>query len=75
VVLLGLVQLVFIANLVWTLARGRRVADNPWRATTLEWTTTSPPPENFETLPQVRRGPYDYSVPGAVEDFVAQDRA
>jgi cytochrome c oxidase subunit I len=75
VVLLGLVQLVFIANLVWTLARGRRVADNPWRATTLEWTTTSPPPpENFETLPQVRRGPYDYSVPGAVEDFVAQDR-
>jgi cytochrome c oxidase subunit 1 len=76
VVLLGLVQLVFIANLVWTLARGRRVAENPWRATTLEWTTTSPPPpENFGTTPRVRRGPYDYSAPGAVEDFVAQDHA
>jgi cytochrome c oxidase subunit 1 len=76
VVLLGLVQLVFIVNLVWTLARGRRVAENPWRATTLEWTTTSPPPhENFETMPRVQRGPYDYSLPGAAEDFVAQDRA
>jgi cytochrome c oxidase subunit 1 len=75
VVLLGLVQLVFIGNLVWTLARGKRVAENPWRATTLEWTMTSPPPrENFETLPQVRRGPYDYSAPGETEDFVAQDR-
>jgi cytochrome c oxidase subunit 1 len=76
VVLLGVVQLVFLANLVWTLARGRRVPENPWRATTLEWTTTSPPPhENFATLPQVRRGPYDYSSPGVAEDFVAQDRA
>jgi len=76
VVLLGCVQLLFIANLVWTLARGQRVARNPWRATTLEWTTTSPPPHgNFETLPQVRRGPYDYSLPDAVEDFVAQDCA
>jgi cytochrome c oxidase subunit 1 len=76
VVLLGLVQLVFIGNLVWTLARGKRVAENPWRATTLEWTTTSPPPhENFETLPRVRRGPYDYSPPGVAGDFIAQDRA
>jgi cytochrome c oxidase subunit 1 len=76
VVLLGLVQIVFIANLVWTLARGRREAENPWRATTLEWTTTSPPPrENFDTMPRVWRGPYDYSAPGVVEDFVAQDRA
>jgi len=76
VVLLGVVQLVFIANLVWTLARGRRAAENPWRATTLEWTTTSPPPhENFDTPPQVRRGPYDYSPAGAIDDFVAQDHA
>jgi len=76
VVLLGFVQLVFIANLVWTLARGRRAAENPWRATSLEWATTSPPPHgNFETLPEVRRGPYDYSVPDAADDFVAQDCA
>jgi len=76
VVLLGLVQLVFIVNLVWTLARGRRVGENPWRATTLEWTTASPPAHgNFETPPEVRRGPYDYSVPDAVDDFIAQDRA
>jgi cytochrome c oxidase subunit 1 len=76
VVLLGATQLVFITNLVWTLARARRTVENPWRATSLEWTTTSPPPaHNFETTPQVHRGPYDYSLPGAAADFVAQDRA
>jgi len=70
---LGTVQIFFIANLVWTLVRGRRTAENPWRATTLEWTTTSPPPHrNFPVLPVVVRGPYDYSVPGAAEDFLPQ---
>ena len=75
-VFLGATQLVFIANLVWTLARAKRTSENPWHATSLEWTTTSPPPaHNFETTPQVRRGPYDYSQPGAAEDYVMQDRA
>jgi cytochrome c oxidase subunit 1 len=76
VLILGSAQLVFVGNLVWTLARGRRTVENPWRATTLEWTTTSPPPaHNFGAMPQVVRGPYDYSLAGAAEDFVLQDRA
>src|SRR5437762_11088056 len=43
-VLLGAVQLLFMANLFWSLWRGKRTDANPWRATPLEWTTTSPPP-------------------------------
>jgi cytochrome c oxidase subunit 1 len=74
-VLLGAVQIVFVVNLVRTLLRGARVGDNPWRATTLDWTTSSPPlRENFAALPRVRRGPYDYSLPDEAEDFVPQDR-
>ena len=74
-VFLGVVQLVFIVNLVWSLARGRRASDNPWEATTLEWTTSSPPPhDNFAVAPIVCRGPYDYSVPGAGTDFLPQTR-
>ncbi len=70
---LGLFQLFFIVNLVWSIWKGRRVDDNPWRATTLEWATASPPPHgNFAAMPTVRRGPYEYSVPGAPRDFVAQ---
>jgi len=62
-------------NLVWSRSRGPRAADNPWEATTLEWTTTSPPPhENFHVMPSVHRGPYDYSVPGARADFLPQSQ-
>ena len=72
-VFLGVVQVFFVVNLVWSLARGRRVSGNPWNATTLEWATPSPPPhDNFATTPVVHRGPYDYSVPGAPQDFVLQ---
>jgi len=71
--LLGAAQLFFIANLVWSIRKGARTNDNPWRATTLEWMTTSPPaPHNFSATPAVRRGPYDYSVPGMTEDFAPQ---
>jgi cytochrome c oxidase subunit 1 len=48
---------------------------NPWQATTLEWAATTSPPlghGNFEVLPVVYRGPYDYSVPGAVSDWIPQ---
>jgi cytochrome c oxidase subunit 1 len=70
---LGAVQLFFVVNLIWSLRRGERTNDNPWEATTLEWTTTSPPPhDNFAVPPAVHRGPYDYSVPGAAADFVPQ---
>ena len=47
--------LCFVANLLVSLRRGALAGDDPWDAWTLEWTTTSPPPEyNFETLPMVR---------------------
>jgi cytochrome c oxidase subunit 1 len=73
-IVLAAAQVCFIVNFVRTLVRRDRTAENPWRATTLEWTTTSPPPhDNFGTAsPRVWRGPYDYSRPGFVEDFVPQ---
>jgi len=73
--LLGLIQLVFIVNLVWSLRRGKVTEENPWQATTLEWTTSSPPPvHNFAATPSVHRGPYEYSVPGAAADFLPQSQ-
>ena len=40
---------------------------NPWRAHTLEWQVSSPPPIfNFDDVPTVVGGPYEYGVPGAV---------
>jgi cytochrome c oxidase subunit 1 len=72
-VLLGVVQLFFVVNLVRSLKRGAPAGDNPWEATTLEWSATSPPPHNnFPATPVVHRGPYDYSPPGAATDFVPQ---
>jgi cytochrome c oxidase subunit 1 len=70
----ALTQLVFYFNLVWSVFKGKRAGSNPWEATTLEWTTTSPPPhDNFAgVLPVVYRGPYEFAVPGAPNDFVMQ---
>lgn len=70
---LGLVQILFIVNFFWSLRKGARVGDNPWNATTLEWSTTSPPPaHNFPAIPAVHRDAYGYSVPGASRDFLPQ---
>ena len=70
---LGAVQLFFIVNFFWSLRKGARVGDNPWNATTLEWSTTSPPPaHNFPAIPVVQRDAYGYSVPGAARDFLPQ---
>jgi cytochrome c oxidase subunit 1 len=71
---LGLAQLVFIYNFLMSLRRGPAAERNPWRATTLEWEAPSPPPHgNFgEVLPVVHRWAYDYSVPGAPDDFIPQ---
>jgi cytochrome c oxidase subunit 1 len=74
-VFLAVSQLFFILNLGLSLARGPRTTENPWRATTLEWTTSSPPPaHNFARVPIVRRGPYDYSLPDAADDFLPQSQ-
>jgi cytochrome c oxidase subunit I len=67
-------QLIFLFNLFWTMAKGKKATDNPWEATTLEWTTATPPPhDNFAgRTPVVNHGPYEYSVPGASRDYVMQ---
>jgi len=70
---LALFQLPFIFNFFWSIWRGRKVDDNPWHATTIEWAAPSPPPHgNFASQPQAHRGPYDYSVPGAARDYSPQ---
>jgi cytochrome c oxidase subunit 1 len=68
------VQLVFYFNFFWSMFKGKKATENPWEATTLEWTTASPPPhDNFAGhIPAVYRGPYEFSVPGAPKDFVMQ---
>jgi cytochrome c oxidase subunit 1 len=64
--ILGASFLIFLANLVWTFIWGPVAEADPWKARTLEWQTTSPPPEeNFESPPIVTGEPYDYGVPDA----------
>ncbi|MGQ0605148.1 MAG: cytochrome c oxidase subunit I [Anaerolineales bacterium] len=69
--LLGISVLPFLVNAVLSWAFGPKASDNPWRALTLEWQTTSPPPiHNFAAPPVVTHGPYDYGlgvVPHGVE--------
>ncbi|MGH7472788.1 MAG: cytochrome c oxidase subunit I [Candidatus Methylomirabilales bacterium] len=73
---LGLAQIFFIVNFLWSLFAGKRASMNPWNANTLEWTAPSPPPHlNWgDRIPTVYHGPYEYSVPGVPEDFLPQTR-
>jgi cytochrome c oxidase subunit I len=68
------VQFVFLFNLFWSMKKGEKASDNPWEATTLEWTTRTPPPhDNFGgRTPVVNHGPYEYGVPGAARDYTMQ---
>ena len=70
----GAAQLIFLCNLVWSRFRGPKATDNPWEATTLEWSTTSPPPfDNFGGVhPVVYHGPDEYAVEGSAGDYVMQ---
>jgi cytochrome c oxidase subunit 1 len=72
---LFLAQVPFVINFFMSLFAGHKAEDNPWRATTLEWSAPSPPPHgNFLMVPTVYHGPYEYSRPDVAEDFVPQDR-
>jgi cytochrome c oxidase subunit 1 len=65
--ILGLSTLVFAYNMIASWRGGPRAVANPWRALTLEWQVSSPPPIfNFDAIPTVVGGPYEYGVPGAV---------
>jgi cytochrome c oxidase subunit 1 len=82
--ILAAAQFLFLANLIWSIFRGKRASNNPWEATTLEWaspledsarTSTSP-----ATLPasqsqrKVYRGPYEYGIRPDGSDFTMQCR-
>src|SRR6516225_3247587 len=74
--IMALFQLPFIFNFFWSLKYGEKTGDNPWEATTIEWSAPSPPPHgNFLHAPQAYRGPYEYSVPGAAKGFLPQFEA
>lgn len=67
-------QLVFLWNFFYSIFYGKKATQNPWKATTLEWTT---PVEHIHgnwpgAIPEVHRWPYDYSKPGYEEDYVPQ---
>ena len=67
-------QLIFLFNFFYSIFKGTKSVQNPWRSNTLEWTA---PIERMHgnwpgEIPHVYRWPYDYSKPGADEDFVPQ---
>jgi cytochrome c oxidase subunit 1 len=67
-------QLLFIVNLLYTAFRGPKATQNPWNGNTLEWTA---PVEHIHgnwpgAIPEVHRWAYDYSKPGAENDFIPQ---
>ena len=68
-------QLVFLYNFFYSIFKGQDTPQNPWRSNTLEWTA---PVEHMHgnwpgDLPTVHRWPYDYSKPGAEQDFIPQN--
>ena len=67
-------QLIFLFNFFYSIFKGTKSVQNPWRSNTLEWTA---PIERMHgnwpgEIPHVYRWPYDYSKPGADEDFIPQ---
>jgi cytochrome c oxidase subunit 1 len=74
--IVGFAQLVFLYNMIRSASKGKIAERNPWRAVSLEWQTPEMPPAHGNwgpELPVVYRWAYAYGVPGAAEDFVAQD--
>ncbi|MGH3104264.1 MAG: cytochrome c oxidase subunit I [Gaiellaceae bacterium] len=73
---LGASFIIFICNMIVSWRTGPPAPGNPWRALTLEWQVSSPPPIfNFDEIPQVVGNPYEYGVPGARHAVLNGDRA
>jgi cytochrome c oxidase subunit 1 len=72
-ILMGVAQFLLIGNFIYSIFKGKKVGRNPWNANGLEWTAPSPPGHgNFDILPVVYRGPYEYASPLVTEDFLLQ---
>ncbi len=75
-IFVGVMQLLFIFNMIWSLFKGKVADPNPWNAASLEWQTPHTPPKHGNwgpALPEVHRWAYDYSLPGAKQDFIPQN--
>lgn len=73
-IIAGLAQVAFLFNFFYSIFKGKVSSQNPWGSNTLEWTT---PVERLHgnwpgEIPTVYRWPYDYSKPGAEQDFIPQ---
>src|SRR5712672_1382068 len=70
----GFAQLIFLYNLIHSRFAGAPASDNPWEATSLEWSTATPPPfDNFGGKhPVVYHDPFQYGVKSSVGDYVMQ---
>ena len=73
--MLGAAQLIFLFNMVVSWKWGPRAPANPWRAKSIEWLVSSPPPRfNFDAVPRVVGSPYEFGVPGARHALMAGER-
>jgi len=73
-IIAGVAQLIFAVNFFYSMFKGKIAPQNPWKSNTLEWTA---PVEHLHgnwpgAIPEVHRWPYDYSKPGAKEDYIPQ---
>jgi cytochrome c oxidase subunit 1 len=69
-------QLLFLFNFFYSMFRGKKAPQNPWGSNSLEWTTPAGIPGHGNwpgEIPEVHRWPYDYSKPGAAEDYIPQN--
>jgi len=72
---MGVAQFIFIYNLIYSRYKGKVASQNPWEATSLEWSIPSPPPHNNfgDRHPVVYHDPYQFGVEGSSGDYVMQD--
>lgn len=74
-IIVFLANLVFLYNFFYSIFWGKKATQNPWKSNTLEWTTPIEVGHGnwVGEIPAVYRWPYDYSKPGAPDDFIPQN--
>ena len=76
-IVLGFTQIILLVNVLYSIWAGKKAEQNPWNANSLEWCAAPVGPGihgNFEVLPTVYRGPYEYSSPEVEEDWLPQNK-